>query len=597
MNKEITQKKLFSRRAILLGSLKAALLAGLVGRMFYLQVVARDKFIKLSDKNRTRKQIIVPLRGKILDRNKSLLAKNVKSFQLIYTKSDSISKNESEEIVLKLNKTINLNLTPSEQNELIKSIMQLKIDDYIVVKESLTWKELSELEVNLYQLPGTSIEIGYERQYPFAKECAHLTGYIGNIAPNEKIKSEHPIYPNYKVGKNGIEKSKEQVLHGKPGYNNLEVNAKGIVIKEISTYSAAPGVDVELSIDVEIQKRIFELLDETGVGMLAKIESGEILASVSKPGFDPNLFNQGISSTQWNNLVNDPELPLIDRCVALNYPPGSAFKINTAIAAIKNNFDPETKFTCPGYYMVGDRAFKCWNKAGHGTINLYQAIAGSCNVYFWSVAKIIGIMPIVDIARKLGYGQKQLNQSLPREQSGLIPDPEWKLERFKSKWTFADTVNSTIGQGYVEATPIQMLTMTARIASGLEFKPTIFKTNAATNFPSLGLDKELNLVRKGMEMCTHNPIGTAYNYRIINEEFAMAGKTGTCQVISKRHKDDDLSLATVDKKHRNHGVFVAYAPTKAPKYAFLSIIEHGGTPRKAIKLANEILSLAQTKKV
>lgn len=597
MNKELINKKKFTRRAFILGSCKLALTAGLISRMFYLQVIAKDKFSALSDKNRIRNQVIVPLRGNILDRNKIQLAKNIKSFELIFSRTDHVKKKDAHQIISKIKNLIDLEINEKDEAKLINDIINLKIDEYIVLKESLSWQELARLEVNLFDLPGASIELGHERQYPFGEVCSHITGYIGNLSSAEKSALNENFYPNYKVGKNGIEKTQENILHGKAGYNKLEVNATGDFVKEISSSPAISGADVELSIDIELQKYMFDLLDETGAAILVKLDNGEIIASVSKPGFDSNMFTRGISAGNWQKLINNPELPLLDRAVALNYPPGSVFKINVAIAALKNNFSPDTKFNCPGYYMVGDRAFKCWNKAGHGNIDLYQAIAGSCNVYFWNVAKIIGIDPIAEMARKLGYGQKLLNNQLPREQAGLIPDPDWKLKTLSTKWNFADTINSTIGQGYVEATPLQILTMTARIASGLEIKPTILKCGEAPNFASLDLDRELSIVKKGMSMCTHDPRGTAYSHRILDENIAMAGKTGTCQVISKRHKDDDLSLATVEKRHRNHGVFVAYAPLKEPKYAFASIIEHGGNPKKAIKLANQILTQAQKRGV
>jgi len=331
--------------------------------------------------------------------------------------------------------------------------------------------------------------------------------------------------------------------------------------------------------------------------LVSKIDNGEILAAVSSPSFDPNLFSHGISTNNWSELINNPELPLINRSVALTYPPGSGFKVNVAIAALKQKFNPETQFFCPGHFEVGNRVFHCWNKSGHGSINLYRALAGSCNVYFWNVAKIIGMQPIADTAHQMGYAQKLLNNILPGEQKGIIPDAAWKQKNVGTNWTLADTVNSTIGQGYVEATPIQILTMVSRIASGKQVIPSIIKTNDEVNFASLNLDYELGMVRRGMEMVVNSNIGTAYANRITIESLAMAGKTGTSQVISKRHADDDLSKANVMKRIKNHGIFVSYAPLINPKYAFCGIIEHGGTPALAVKIAKEALTEAQLQKL
>jgi penicillin-binding protein 2 len=594
MSKELIQKKKFTRRAIILGACKAGLIAGLFSRMFYLQVLHYKKFAKLSDNNHIKTILIPPLRGKIVDRNNIALAVNEPSYQLAFTKLEQHSKEEIYEIALKIGSI--LGYSPEEQANLNNELINLSFDDYLIIEESLKWNQLMEFELNLYDLPGINIETGFNRYYPYADLLGHITGYMGKVS--DKDKSISSLNANLKVGKNGIEKTQENILHGNIGQKRIEVNAKGQIIKEISTSKSISGQNINLAIDIDLQKKAAKLLgDSTGVVLLSKINTGEIITSLSLPSFDPNLFNNGISTNEWNKLINNPELPLIDRSVALTYPPGSGFKINVAIAALKQNFDPETKFFCPGYYTVGERKFKCWHRSGHGSINLYQAIAGSCNVYFWNVAKLIGIQPIADVARMMGYDQKLLNNSLPREQNGIIPDPAWKTKNIRASWTFSDTINSAIGQGYVEATPMQILTMISRIASGKAVIPSIFKSESnQLDFKSLNIDKELKIVKKGMEMVVNNEAGTAYANRIINADFSMAGKTGTSQVISKRHAEDDLSKSNVDKRIKNHGIFVAYAPLIDPKYAFCGIIEHGGTPALAVKIAKELLTEAQLKK-
>ena len=594
MSKELIQKKLFTRRAIVLGACKTGLLAGLFGRMFYLQILNRNEFTKLAENNHIKTEIIPPLRGKILDRSGIPLALNQQKYQLVFSKSTIHTPEIINEIGSLLNKI--LNLSPDDLAELLNDLSEVKLDSKIIIAENLNWSQLISVEIHLYDLPGVNIEIGFDRFYPHATTCCHLTGYVGTISDKEILKSSIALYPDLKIGKNGIEKTQEELLHGTTGIRRIEVNAKGEIIREISTHTSKKGDEVNLTIDVNLQNKASKLLgNESGVILAAKIDTGEILASVSHPTFDPNLFNNGISLNEWNKLINNPEIPLINRAVSLTYPPGSGFKINVAIAALKEKFDPKTIFFCPGYFILGDRTFHCWKKDGHGAINLHQAIAGSCNCYFWNVAKIIGFQSIANLARKMGYGSKLLNNTLPREQSGIIPDDAWKKQHVGTSWNIADTINCAIGQGYVEATPIQILTMVSRIASGREFIPTIIKPANQQEFASLELDKELKIVREGMEMVVNSNIGTAYLNRIIDPNLAMAGKTGTSQVISKRHANDDLSKYDVTKKIKNHGIFVSYAPIINPKYAFCGIIEHGGTPALAVKIAKEILSEMQLK--
>ncbi len=596
MNKELFQKKLFTRRAVILGACKASLVAGLFGRMFYLQILKNKEFSRLSENNRIKTEILPPLRGRILDRNDSPLALNEQNYQLVFEKLEIHDKQSIDDIVDKMAKILVFN--PDDQMDLIVQLNELNLGVSVIVAANLTWLQLVDLELHLYDLPGVSVEVGFNRFYPSAALCSHLTGYLGTISDKEILKSSVTMYPNLKVGKNGIEKTQEKLLYGVTGFKKVEVNAKGEEIRAILTSKSVVGQDVKLTIDITLQQKISSMLKDTaGVVLVSKISTGEILSMVSEPSFDPNLFNDGISSANWNSLINNPEMPLINRAVSLTYPPGSGFKINAAIAALKLNFNPETRFTCPGHYTLGNRIFHCWKKTGHGSVNLYEAIAGSCNVYFWNVAKIIGMQPIADIARKLGFGKKQLNDSLPREQAGIIPDPEWKKKNLLANWTLADTFNATIGQGYVDTTPLQILTMVARIATGMEVMPSIIKQDSKQNFASLELERELQIIRKGMDMVVNSNIGTAFRNRITETDLLMAGKTGTSQVISKRHANDDLSLETVEKKIRNHGVFVAYAPLIKPEYAFCGIIEHGGAPAFAVKIAKEALKDAQLRKL
>lgn len=596
MNKESDNKKTFTRRALILGACKFGLVTGLFGRMLYLQIIKNKEFSRLADKNRIKTEILSPLRGRILDRNNKYLAINEKNYQLVFEKLTTHDKDSLNKVANKISDILLFN--PDEKDDLIQQINQLNIDNRILISDNLSWVKLVKIELHLYELPGVSIKTGSKRLYPYGEVYGHLTGYVGTISNKEVAKSSIALYPNIKIGKNGIEKTQEKLLHGFTGFKKTEVNAKGEKVRDIITTESIVGEDINLSIDMELQYKITKMLgNHTGAVLVSKISTGEILSLVSQPSFDPNLFTKSISFSDWNKLINNPELPLLNRAVSLTYPPGSGFKINVAIAALHNKFNPKTKFFCPGHYTVGNRTFKCWKRSGHGSVDLHQAIARSCNVYFWNLAKIIGAQPIADIAREMGFDQKLLDNALPREQTGIMPDPEWKSKNILSKWTLADTINTAIGQGYVEATPLQMLTMVSRIASGLKVIPSIIKNNDKHDFVSLGLDRELEIVRKGMEMAVNSNTGTAYSNRIKEPGLLMSGKTGTSQVISKRHDNDDLSHKNIVKKIRNHGIFVSYAPLIKPEYAYCGIIEHGGSPSLAVKIAAESLKNAQLRKL
>ena len=592
MNNNHNNKKTFTRRAVLLGGCKTALIAGLLGRMFYLQVLNHKEYAKLSENNHIKTIYIRPVRGMILDRNNQELATNQRSYQLEFERLD-----DGTQDLQSISKIISriLKYKQEDEEELQTNLAELKNGEEIVIEPNISWSELMEFELNLFDLKGTDIGMSYERKYPFGELFSHITGYLGTSSEKGAIKQSAFL----KIGKNGIEKTQEEILKGSAGNRKVEVNAKGEVIRELSSSLASSGQDIKLALDYELQNKATKLLEgNNGVILLAKLDTGEILTSVSLPNFDPNIFSKKIPQKDWNKLINNSDLPLINRTVALTYPPGSAFKINVAIAALKNKFDPETNFFCPGHYILGERKFHCWNKHGHGNLNLFQAIAGSCNVYFWNMAKVTGIQKIADCAKEMGFASKILNNFLPREQHGIIPDPDWKKRNYNSNWTMADTFNSAIGQGYVEATPIQILTMIMRIATGKKIIPSyLYNIDGNYSCEDLEIDEALKLVKKGMEMTTSWNQGTGFSNRINIPGMEMAGKTGTCQVISKRYADENLSSSSISKKIRNHGVFVAYAPIHQPKYGYFGIIEHGGTPTIAVKIANELLTHAQIKNI
>jgi penicillin-binding protein 2 len=366
---------------------------------------------------------------------------------------------------------------------------------------------------------------------------------------------------------------------GEFGVKRVEVNAHGVHLRELSVENSIPGDNLALSIDISLQQYISNLLSQhVGSVVVMDIENGEILAMNSSPSFNPNNIVEGISTKDWNKLLTDPNTPMLNKCISNHYPPGSIFKLITALASLKEGNSPSAIYNCKGYVVVGDRKFHCWKEHGHGDVNLTEAISQSCNCYFYNLAKKIGIDNIAHMAEIFGFGKKT-HIELPNEINGLIPDRKWKISRFNKSWQIGDTINCAIGQGFVLTTPIQLAIMVSRIASGKKILPTILLDgNKDKEFEALEVsDTDLDAIRLGMFKAVNDYMGTSFRHRLDDEHFQMAGKTGTSQVVSKKGEKDDLSKKSTAWLHRNHGLFVSYAPFDKPKYAISVVIEHGGS--------------------
>lgn len=590
------RSKVFARRAFILAGFKSFFVFGLVSRLYYLQIMQSDKYKTYSDSNRVRPFIIPPERGEIVDREGRSLAVNRNYFRVFFdkrTKSD-------------LNKSINnlsnlLKLDYQTKENLIDKIKKHKrVKEPVLLIKHAKWDQVAIIEANSAKLQGISVNMGQIRHYPMGEISPHLIGYLGYIKKNEINNNPLLKQPDFKIGKTGVERYHENYLRGLAGVKQMEVDAFGTPVRELSRKNSIPGKDLELSFDQELHELIsVTLAGKSGSVVVMDVNNGEVVSMFSSPAFDPNLFTYGLSSNTWNTLLNDYEKPLINKSVANQYPPGSTFKALVALALLKEGIDPEKEVYCPGFFDLGRRRFHCWKRYGHGKLNMHEAISHSCNVYFYTAAKKIGLAPILEVARKFGLGSS-LGIELPNEKSGILPDNNWKQKRFGSTWRHGDTLNLSIGQGFLLATPLQLAVMTARIATGRQVQPTLIKTGVKKrNFAKMDTLKwHFSYIRKGMYDVINDKEGTAYSSRIENPAYNMAGKTGTSQVISKKKllsMGDNLTDEE-KRKTQNHALFVGYAPFNKPRYCVSVIIEHGGGgSTAAAPVAKDVLTLTMSR--
>jgi len=592
------KKQLFTRRAFMLGGIKACLLSILIGRLYYLQIIQEQAYKTFSDSNRIRLSLVPPLRGKILDRAGRYFAVNRDYYRILY---DPLIRVDAEVIVKKLSGL--LQLSALEQESMAKKLQGYSSHRPLMLYEHLSWQQLTAVEVNLPDLPGISIDVGQMRYFPMAEQSPHVIGYLGAVPEAELKRNPLLNHPDFKIGISGIEQSFDAVLRGKPGIKRTEVNAFGVPVGELSQDPGVPGTDIFLTLDKRLQLYVSERLSEqSGSAVVMDIHSGGILAMASTPGFDPNQFTYGISSANWKILVEHPQHPLVNKALSNQYPPGSTFKLAVALAGLKAGVDPSQTVFCPGYFVLGTRRFHCWKKEGHGSMCMEDGIKNSCNVYFFTIAKRIGIQAIEDMATLLGLGRVH-DIGVAEQKPGRVPGRSWKQARFKQAWQLGDTLNAGIGQGYTLATPLQLAVMVSRVISGRAVEPTlkleaeVAAGEVVSAFDSLGIAPEhLAIVKEGMRRVVNVPGGSAYGSRITEERYAMAGKTGTSQVISRRLSAEDLARMPISERKRvqNHALFVGVAPYQDPRYAVSVVIEHGGSgSQAAAPVAKDILRYTQ----
>jgi len=602
MYKDSSRFKSFSRRVAFLGGGKVLLLSLLAGRMYQLQVIESDKYKTLADENRINLRLLPPPRGTIVDRYGRALAVNQENYRVTLVAEQVNDINTMLDTLSGI-----ISLEDYERHRILRAVRRRRGFVPVTVRENLDWRDVSRIEVNAPDLPGLSIEVGQSRQYPFAEDFAHVLGYVSAVSEKEVTGDPLLELPGFKVGKNGVERVFDLNLRGKAGNTQVEVNAVGRVIRELSRQEGQPGVDLRLTIDRDLQKLAADRLKEekSASAVILDIHNGDVLALSSVPGFDPNEFVTGLSSKTWRRLINDPYAPLTNKAISGLYAPGSTFKMVVALAALEARIvAPDHRVFCRGHTQLGNARFHCWKRHGHGWQDMYDAHQNSCDVYFYDIAKRIGIDRIAAMATRFGLGTKT-GIELPSEKGGVIPTRAWKKALIGTAWQQGETLISGIGQGFILTTPLQLAVMTARIANGGKaVLPRLIRAAEVDGkeeepvFKDLGISKRsLDVVREGMNRVTNVQQGTAYRARISEEGMEMSGKTGTAQVrrISKAERDTRV-LKNHERpwRERDHALFVGYAPSDNPRYAVSVIVEHGGGGSKvAAPIARDLLLATQ----
>ena len=602
MYRDTGRYKLFSRRVAVLGGGKLVLLSLLAGRMYQLQVIESDKYKTLAEENRIKLRLLPPPRGRILDRYGRPLAINQENYRV------SLVAEQVQDVDAILDALFRIiSLGDHERQRILREVRRRRGLVPVTVRENLQWEDVSRIEVNAPDLPGLSIEVGQSRQYPFAQDFSHVLGYVAAVSEKEVTGDPLLELPGFKIGKNGVERVFDLNLRGKAGNSQVEVNAVGRVIRELSRQEGQPGDDLRLTIDRNLQKLAADRLkkEKSAAAVVMDIHNGDVLVLSSVPGFDPNEFVTGLSSRSWRRLVNDPYTPLINKAISGLYAPGSTFKMIVALAALESNIiGPDHRVFCRGFTQLGNARFRCWKRHGHGWQDMYEALKHSCDVYFYDIAKRVGVDRIAEMAQKFGLGQKT-GVDLPSEKSGVIPTRAWKKAVIGENWQQGETLISGIGQGFILTTPLQLAVMTARLANGGEaVTPRLVRPaqeagkDDTPKFKPLGVSRRsLDIVREGMDQVTNEQGGTAFQARISEDGMEMSGKTGTAQVrrISKaEHETRVLKNHERPWRERDHALFVGYAPSDNPRYAVAVVVQHGGGGSKvAAPIARDLLLATQ----
>ena len=584
-------KKLNSinRRMFITGSLKFFIMIGIVSRLFFLQVKENKKYLTLSDKNRIREWKLAPVRGEFHDYFGNVVAGNFEAYQL-HVIPEQVE--DFRYVIYRLKDL--LELSDKEFKKVLKKKNEIKPWETLIVSDNLSWQKFSKINNHLYDLNGVKPVISISRNYPYKENFTHLIGYVSQANENDLESTEvikKNFVPGLKVGKVGLEKSFEEELIGTNDIERYEVNAYGRRISQLEFQKGEKGKTLRLTIDTEVQKLANELLkDQAGSICVMDIYSGDIIAMHSSPSFDPNLFVFGISQDDWQLIRNDPMKPLVNKTLQGNYSPGSTIKPIVALSALENGII-NTNFTinCRGHkhpLELYGQTYHCWKKEGHGFMNLRNAMKQSCDIYFYEVARKLGVDKLSETAKKFGLGKEVFGDLFNIEKRGLVPNTQWKKNALGQGWLLGETIITGIGQGYIQTTPIQLCLMTAQIGNGgYKIYPKIVvdnkdKIDPIDKFTPLYLNsKNIKIVQDAMFASTNEVRGTSYKSRIDDLKYQFAGKTGTAQVKKITEKDRELDLKTfeIPYEERDHALYIAYGPYKNPRYALSVIVEHGGS--------------------
>ena len=600
----VIKSKLISRRMFVLTAAKTIVFFGIFGRLVSLQINEATKYKTLSDKNRFREWKLAPQRGIIRDYFDKEIASNEKVYQLHITPENSPN---LETLFFRL-KTI-LNLSDKRVFYLKRKISKQKPWEPIIVSDNLTWSEFSRINLFLHELPGVEPIVSVARQYP-DQSTAHLVGYVSQVSEKDLQRKQYlkDMSVGIAVGKTGLENKLDEDIIGKVGFQRYEVNAYGKRIKQIQVDPGESGKNYRTTLDLEVQKFTAEVLEDKAASVcVMDIYNGDIVTMVSSPSYDPNSFVHGIDKKYWNELISNEKKPLNNKAIAGLYPPGSTIKIIVALSALENGiWNPKKYIDCSGVTELYGEKFHCWKKKGHGPMNLRSAIQRSCDVYFYEVARLLGVDRLSETAKKFGLGKKVLNGFI-EERAGVVPSTAWKRKFIGKNWYLGETLHSGIGQGYFQSTPLQLCLMTAQIANGgFEIKPRVLTNEKKNNLreyikyknenpneplptdmlvsnfdlkPLFRNQENINFVKDAMFAATNEAGGTSFRSRYNDQKFMFAGKTGSSQIkrFTELQRELEIKQKDIDYKDRDHALFVAFAPYSDPKYAISVVVEHGGT--------------------
>jgi len=606
----VSKTKTIGRRMFLLSTIKAVVVVGIFGRLASLQINDSRKYTSLADKNRFRETKIAPPRGIIEDYFGNEIASNNKIYQL-HIVPDSTP---NIDVLLVRLKSI-INLSDKRLFLLKKQIARKKSWDTTIISDNLTWSEFSRINLFLHELQGAQPIVSVARHYN-DNSSAHAIGYVSEISPRDlrtKKYLQDIKIEGVAIGKTGLESSLDEQMLGSPGYLRYEVNAYGKKVKQVAMNDGLKGKTFRTTLDQSIQNVATEALKNvSGAVCVMDIYNGDIISMVSSPNFDPNSFVHGVDKDEWKKLTENRDKPMLNKAVSGLYPPGSTIKTLTALSALENDIvSPRLFVECKGYTDLHGERFHCWKKKGHGVLGMRSAIKKSCDVYFYEVARRLGIDRLAATAKKFGLGQKVLT-NFKEEKAGTVPDTKWKLNQIGKNWYIGETLHSGIGQGYFLSTPIQLCLMTAQLANGgFKIKPRIVvndkkKVNslqeyvdykkenpnstavdlARFNFnlqPLFRNQENINFVKDAMFAASNEPGGTSYGSRYDNKKFMFAGKTGSSQIkrFTAEQREAETKQSEIAYLERDHAWFVAFAPVKDPKYAISVLVEHGGSGSSA----------------
>jgi len=607
---EVNEKQgAFHRRAFIFGAFSGIGLAALGGRLAHLQLVDAQRFQKLSASNQFNFKLLPPPRGLIVDRNGVVLASNRPNFRLLVVRDKGHDHHETLKTLA--------NFVPMDEPRRLRLAREISRSPRRVpvsVMEDMSWEQFSAINVRAPELKGVTADMGEVRVYPHGGAFAHVIGYVAKVN-KEDLATVGPnaepilLHPGFRIGKQGVEKAFDLDLRGVPGAQKVEVDANGREVRHDpeGDIRSIPGKQIQLTLDVDIQNRALEVFgEESGGAVMMDCRTGDILCMLSAPSFDANRFVRGLTAVEYSGLAGYERKPLLDKCLSALYPPGSTFKTMTALAVLMAGIDPEARVSCGGGMHFGGRYFHCHKRGGHGSQNLNDAIKNSCDTYFYSMSLRIGPDRIAQAARAFGLGQV-FDIGIPGQKKGTVPDPAWKKRYFaknaaQQPWWPGENLSYAIGQGYLQVNCLQLAVMTARLANGKKaLNPRLVKSVGGVELPR-GSDAPdlpfpqdyINRVRAGMAAVTEAG-GTAFRASQLGlGDILMAGKTGTAQVRNydkggSRGKGGAWGL-------RDHGLFVAFAPVDAPRYAIAVIVQHGmGGSTAAAPRAREIMRVALLK--